>query len=577
MRTALLLFLRANRRHLAELGLSSLLINTMMLALPLFSMLVYDKAVGNQVHDTLWALSIGMVGLLAMELLMRASRVMLVEHAGARWDQFLDQHLLRGVLQAPLSRPLPAGEVVARLREVSASRDALSAQNLLGFTDLPFMLLFAAVMAWVAGPLVLIPLGLGAGLMLSGWWLQSMADDRQRVAHRASREKLSLLVDVLACRESLGAPGRAAQAQARYGQASMQASRASARARWWQQLQMQLAPFVVGIGSVAVMVGGVFRVEAQALSVGGLISANMIAMRLLSVMCTLPPLASRWREFVSALQGLTRLVDLAHTHRVAADAAPAALAAEGVRLDQLSVGFEGRAQPVLSALGLTLRTGELVALVGSSGSGKTTLLRLLAGQLAHTEGRLSVGARLVDDEGQRQWLRTQSHLKAQDPGFLGGTVREIVSGGDDTLGDDAVADALRRAGLGPALDRGEIGLNTGVGTNGTGLSGGQRQALALATAFCAPVPLLLLDEPTLGLDRAAQELVLQQLPALKPGRCVVVATHATEVIQRADRVIVLERGRVVLDGSPERLLAPLTPAAGRPAPAVPIRPVSSPA
>jgi ATP-binding cassette subfamily B protein/ATP-binding cassette subfamily C protein LapB len=186
MRTSILLFLKANRRHFTELALASLLVNAFVLALPLFSMLVYDKAVGNEIHDTLWALALGMVLLFALELALRLARVRLIEHAGARWDMHLDERLMRGVLAAPASRSLAVGTVLARYRELSSTRDVLSAQFLVPLADVPFALLFAIALAYIAGPLVLIPLGMGLLLLALGALFQVASQQRSQVAIKAN-------------------------------------------------------------------------------------------------------------------------------------------------------------------------------------------------------------------------------------------------------------------------------------------------------------------------------------------------------------------------------------------------------
>lgn len=167
MKHSILLFLARNRRHLLELLLASFLVNTFLLALPLFSMLVYDNAIGNELHDTLWALATGMALLFGFEICLRLARVLLVEHAGARWDAHLDDRLARGILSAPLSQPLPVGDVLSRYREVASTRDALSAQFLLPLADFPFLLLFLGAIAVIGGWLVLIPLGVGILLVLA--------------------------------------------------------------------------------------------------------------------------------------------------------------------------------------------------------------------------------------------------------------------------------------------------------------------------------------------------------------------------------------------------------------------------
>ncbi|MBW8846116.1 MAG: ATP-binding cassette domain-containing protein [Burkholderiales bacterium] len=574
MRDSILLFLRANRRHLADLAIASLLVNAFVLTLPLFSMLVYDKAVGNELHETLWALALGMALLFALELVLRLSRVLLVEHAGARWDMHLDERLLRGVLAAPASRPLAIGTLLSRYRELGATRDVLSAQFLLPLADVPFALLFAIVVAVIAGPLVLIPIGMGVLLLAAGGVLQAAAARRSRVATQASSTKLSWLVDVLIARESVMSVAAARVAERGLREPSATAARAASRARVWQQVSQQLLPVGMSACTVLTLVAGVYRIEAQALSVGGLISTTMLGGRLVSSICLFAPVMLRWQEFLRALRDMAQTVALdAATppgHEAGGQIGPlGAAAAEGVRLAGVGFAYPDR-PPVLTDLNLTLKPGELVAVVGSSGAGKSTLLRLFAGHLVPTSGQFALGGRVVADDLTRRWLAGAVAYKPQEPGFLAGRLQEVVAPSEGGSREAELLRTLRVAGLGPQLDRGELGLNTELGSNGAGLSGGQRQMLALARVLHQTSDLMLLDEPTLGLDRQAQEGFLAALPGWKEGRCVIVATHSAELIQICDRVLVLERGRLVADAPPQRLLAPgavgpRTPAPRRPA------------
>lgn len=557
MREAILLFLRANRRHLVDLALASFLVNAFVLALPLFSMLVYDKAVGNELHETLWALAIGMGLLLALELVLRLSRVLLVEHAGARWDMHLDERLLRGVLATPASRPLPVGTLLARYRELGSSREVLSAQFLLPLVDVPFAVLFTIVLALIAGPLVLIPLGTGAVLLAAGGLLQAAAARRARVAAQASATKLSWLVDVLTARESLMSVAASTAAEQGLRPPSAMAARAAGRARLWQQVSQQLMPVGLSACTVITLVAGVYRIEAQAMSVGGLISTTMLGGRLVSSICLFAPVVLRWQEFMRALREMAQTVALDAValadREVGGPLGDAA--SEGVRLSGVGFAYPER-PPVLSDLNLSLKAGELVAVVGSSGAGKSTLLKLLAGHVVPTAGQFALGGRVVQDDLTRRWLAGAVAYKPQEPGFLAGPLQEVVAPGEAGRREADLLRALRVAGLGPQLDRGELGLNTELGSNGAGLSGGQRQMLALARVLHQRSDLMLLDEPTLGLDRQAQEGFLAALPQWKADRCIVVATHSAELIQICDRVLVLERGRLVADAPPQRLLAP---------------------
>ena len=556
---SLRLFLRANSRNLLGMLGASVLVNMFVLSVPLFSMLVYDKAMGNTVHDTLWALAIGMVLLLTQEVAVRLSRVQLVEHAGARWDAFLDERLMRAVLTTPLSRHIPVADLLNKVREVAAAREVLGAQFILPLADVPFLLLYVGIVTVIGGWMVAIPIVTGALLFVVMAGSSSLTQKRHNDLRDASRAKMHTLIDVLAARDSLLGQPLAAMAEATYRAQSQAAARAGARARWWAQTAQQSIPVLISLSSVAVLIAGVYRVEDLAMSVGGVISVNMISGRMLGVLCSLAPFRARWREFTHALSGLGDTLDLkaAPLHMRQVSAQGDALTLEGLRLEKVSFKYPGNERPVLEDVSLHLRAGEFVALIGSSGSGKSTLLRVLAGQMPPATGRLTYAGHLIDNEADRYWLNHQAMCKTQDSNFLGARLRDVVSGCDHTATEESVLTALRAAGLGPALERGDLALNSPVGTNGISLSGGQRQMVALAAAFHTRRGLLLMDEPTLGLDRTAQESVLKALRPLREGRCLVVATHAAEVIALADRVIVLDRGKVVADATPQQLMPQL--------------------
>ena len=478
------LFLRANRRALIELAAASVLVNAFVLSLPLFSMLVYDKAVGNEIHETLFALTAGVLLIFALELCLRVSRVFMIEHAGARWDARLDERLMRGVLATPLSKPLPIGDVMGRYRDLSSTRDVLSAQFLLPLTDVPFVLLFAVVLWAIGGPLVWVPLVMGGILFVACVGLQSVSRGRQTVATAAHSRKLNWLADVLLTRESLADPRAAAVAVAGMRMPSQLGARAASKARFWSQLVQQMLPVGMALTSALTLVVGVFLIEAQALSVGGLISSTLLAGRMVAALCGLAPVLSRAQEFRRAVHGLNEAVNLnAPAIDVVATGtlSNSAFATEGLRLEGVAFAYEGQnsatsqdARRILQDVTVALKPAELVVIVGASGAGKSTLLRLLAGHLPPDAGRMAFAAHVIDNPGARRWMAAQVAYKPQDAVYIGGNLAEVVMPGQAVVDEKSVTRALRAAGLGPALDKGELGLTSEVGTNGAGVSGGQR-------------------------------------------------------------------------------------------------------
>ena len=549
----MLTFLHANKRHILELLGAGLLVNVFLLVFPLYSQIVYDKLIGNGSHETLWALTVGIALMFALDAILRIARVYVIEHAGARWDIHLDDRLMKGVLAAPISQSLPIGKVLARYRELSSARDILSSQFILPLADLPFLLLLIVAVFAVGGALCLVPISAGVGVAILGRAFHHQSHRHALNARSAADAKLDVMVDILAAREGLMSDAASRAALARFKDPSTIGSRISAKTRFWNSVSMQIMPSAMSATSVAMLVTGVYLVEAQLLSVGGLIAANMLTMRAMGMVSSVAMMASRWGDFTRALNGLKDTVDLDAKPLRKSDHLANGIGSEGLRLDDISFKYPGQDRFILKQIDINLKPIELVSIVGASGSGKSTLLRLLGGHLQHTGGRLVFGGHVIESDPDRRWLCSRVSFKPQDPAFLSGTLAEVLLAGREGVSDATMLKSLREVGLGPVIDRGELGLNSNVGTNGVGLSGGQRQMVALARALLSGAEVLVLDEPTLGLDRNAQELLIGAISHIKGIRCVVVATHAAELIDISDRVFVLDAGHVVAVGPPGNL------------------------
>jgi ATP-binding cassette subfamily B protein/ATP-binding cassette subfamily C protein LapB len=396
--------------------------------------------------------------------------------------------------------------------------------------------------------------------------VQTLAKRRQKVSNQAHSAKLGYLTDLLLTRESLRDPHAAAMVVSAMRKPSQEGARAASQARLWAQMAQQFTTVGVSLVSALTLLVGVYLIEGQALSVGGLSSSTVLSSRVVVALCGLVSVLTRWEEFLQALKSLTVVVGGQVPESVgsmpaggAGVGARSAFQTEGLRVDglyyTLHAGQE-KERHLLAQMSFSIAAGQLVVVVGASGAGKSTLLRLLAGHLAPSKGRMSYAAVVVDSEEGRRWMATQLAYKPQEPVFMGGTVREVLAPNQSQMLPDARAvQVLREVGLGPALDQGFLGLDSPVGANGAGISGGQRQMLALARTLLAQRDLMLLDEPTLGLDRTAQEGLIQGLLALRAqGKALVVATHTSELIHVADRVLVLERGKLVADAPPQALM-----------------------
>jgi ABC-type bacteriocin/lantibiotic exporter with double-glycine peptidase domain len=558
---ALLRVIRANRRHVHVLLTGGFVLNLLGLLVPMFSMIVYDRIIGNDAYASLAALAIGMVLAGLLELVLRQARVQIVEHVGARWDRALDERVVLGLLNASLLTPPELGPVLSRYRDVLATRDFLSAAYVLPVTDLPFVLVYLLAIYGIGGPIVLVAATLGIALLVVSLLSYRLGRARHMRALGRTNEKISLLAEIVVALETLRRRRSAQRAAGRFLALSDAVVADAAQARVWMAFPGSATPVLAIYTTVATLALGVYLVDIQAITTGALIACSMLCGRCVMLFGSVAALWNRFEDFTRAMAELGATLDLAEepAGRAARKAPRPRLPAPSFVLVQMGFSRPNAAHAVFQDVSLEIAPGECVALLGRAGSGKSTLLRVLAGRLSPTSGALVVGG--VPVASQRAgWLADCVGYKAQDPQFLTVSIDDLLRDAAPHLPARQRLDMLRAVGLGRALDAGEISLATRVGAFGVGVSGGQRQMLALACAFLQGEDVLLLDEPTLGLDAEAQRQVLGLLAALKGRRTMIIATHAPEIIALCERVILVGEGRILADGPRAKLVASPIPA-----------------
>jgi ABC-type bacteriocin/lantibiotic exporter with double-glycine peptidase domain len=554
---------RANRVHLRWIVVAGVLVNGLGLTLPLFSSIVYDRIIGNGAYASLWALAIGVAIGVVLEVVLRQARVLVVEHVGARWDRVLDTLVFQGLLRAGLARPPELGPVLSRYRDVMATRDFLSAGWLLPVADLPFVLLFLVVIWMMGGPVALVALGFGLLLLAISLATHFSARRYHRRQLRDANLKLSLMAESVVCLEQLRRPRSAQRAAGRFTALAESTATDAAQARARISLHQSVAPGLSTLSTAGTLVLGVYLVEQQAMTTGALLACTLLVSRCVMLFGSVAAIGHRYEDFQRAMQELGGVLRLPADRAALKPPRARAIRLSSPEFVLSKAGFrrEGADRAVLSGVSLTIPPLQFVALVGRSGAGKSTLLRLLAGRLTVSDGALAAGGVPVS-AANAAWLAGGVGYKPQDPQFVGMSVDELLADSGEHANPAQRLQVLREVGLGPALAAGELTLATPLGPFGSGLSGGQRQMLALACALLQSEDVLLLDEPTLGLDSAALQQVVALLQSLKGRRTIVVATHSAELINLADRLILVGEGQVLADGPREQLLvAPAAAAA----------------
>jgi ATP-binding cassette subfamily B protein/ATP-binding cassette subfamily C protein LapB len=532
----------------AEVGIASFYINTGQLLLPLFALLIYDKVAQNGLFETLWALVFGMGLYLATDAGMRLVRSWATERISVDLTLRSDERLWSKLVAQV---DLPAGgfpRFISNYRDLSLSRDFVSSSYLLSIADIPFLLLYLGVIGFIAWPLMIAVAVLVLLFSVFGFFLYARQTRLSKESEERNTRKLSFMGEALGCLDVVRtAPGSGAFLRGWRGLAEQSASSETRRRLAVHQMGM-LSASMQTVTTVVILTSGVYLIHAQLLSVGMLIACNLLANRAMGLVASLFAVTGKWQDFKRAAARMEDSLEEVRDH----DCTPRPDIKGNIAVIGLGKLYEDR-PAALESVSFSIAPGERIALLGRPGAGKSTLLQALGGLCRPDTGQILIDGLALDDIARFDRVKWMAY-KAQDPAVFGGTLEENlrISGCTDST---RFAEAIWASGLENEFKSGRMSLGMGLDERGNNLSGGQRQKVALARVFAQPSRILLLDEPTLGLDPEGERMLAERLPKLLDNSSVLImTTHSPIMLAMVQRIIALDGGRVVADGPREKLV-----------------------
>ena len=540
-----------------QVVLAASLINIFALATPLFIMTVSDRVVPNNALETLWVLATGVMIVFLFDFLLKSLRGYFIDAAGKRADVLLASRIFEQVMDMKMSaRPGSAGAFANNLREFETLRDFFTSATLAAVVDLPFVVFFVAIIWLIAGDIiqihmVAIPLVLAVGL-----GLQIPLNRVVKRHMRESEEKHGVLIESINGLETLKAMGAEGRMRRRWEDYVGLTAASSMTSRVLSQSGVNFASLVAQGTSVAVVVYGVYLIKSGDISVGALIACVMLSARALAPVVQIAQLLTRFHRSMSALRSLNaimqapveRPVGKMFLHRPDLTGA----------LEFKDVHFTYPEQPIeaLSGVSFAVNAGERIGIIGRVGSGKSTIAKLLLGLFEPTEGAV-----MVDSTDLRQIdpvdLRRGIGYVPQDVYLFRGSVRDNITLAAPHTNDSAVLRAAQLAGVNDFVGQHPLGFDMPIGERGEGLSGGQRQSVAIARALLQDPQLIILDESTSSMDTQGEAAFKARLTDVLEGRTLILITHRASLLSLVDRLVVLDRGRVVADGPREDVMKAL--------------------
>jgi ATP-binding cassette subfamily C protein LapB len=548
--------LRKERHAFSPVLLASLLINLLAIALPLFSMNVYDRVIPNKAQATLWILAIGTAIAFGLEFALRRARTAVVDDISRRLDLRLAGKIYGRLLATPPEeRRGHTGAMAARVSEFMTVRDFFAATTLTLVVDVAFLAIFVFVIALIGGWLALVPLAIIAAMAVAGWVLQNKVVAAAQDAQADHGLQQTLLVESLAGMETLKSLAGEGRMLGRWHSLAEISGHSQHRLRNISSLAVGLAQSFQQVSTIALIVGGYYLFASGQITMGAIIAIVMLSSRSLAPAGQIAFLLTRGRQANETLASIERLFDVEDERKLGSSLAPATITAPTVQLENVRFAYPDAGNSALDGLNLTIKPGERIAVVGRVASGKSTLGRILCGIY-----RPSDGAMLVDGVDSRQYrpqqLREAFRFVGQDAALFTGSIKDNLQLGSRDVSEDRLVEAMRATGADVFLSRDAGGFDRPVGEAGRRLSGGQRAFLSLTRALVTPSELLFLDEPTGAMDSQTEQFFVERLSQVLTDRqTLVIATHRPALFALCNRLIVLDKGRVVADGPIAEVIA----------------------
>lgn len=548
------------RRQFAEVVLGSFVANLLAVAVALFSLQVYDRVIPHQSQATLWVLAIGALIALLMEAFLKIARARLMDGAGRQVELKVQKLLMNRILgmRSEAAGRAPSN-LFAAMREFGSVREFFTASTIGTMADIPFIFVFLALVASIAGNVVWVLVLGGILMVVPGFLMQRRMIRLTQQMQGASAKSSRLLHEAIFELDTVKTQRAEDRIRRTWAElTTLQAVKSSEQ----RQLASVLTFWSQGVQQatyVAAVIMGTYLVFAGEFTVGSIIAVGILTSRTLAPLTQLAGTMARWGNVKSALDGLDGIAtapqdaadDRSYLRRETLEG--------GYELREVQFGYSDEGAPALDVPSLSILPGQHVAMLGSNGSGKSTFLKILSGLYAPTKGRILVDGTDMGQIEPRDLRRMIGYL-GQDIRLFTGSLRANLNLTLLERDDERLMQALDFAGLGHYVRNHPKGLDLEILDGGQGLSQGQRQSIGWARLWLQDPKICLLDEPTAALDQTLEKTIVSRLEQWLDGRTAIIATHRVPILSLTTRTVILQNGRLAVDGPRDKVLAHLAQA-----------------
>jgi ATP-binding cassette subfamily C protein LapB len=542
------------RQYYIHVLIGAFLINLFTIATPLFTLNVYDRVIPNNAITTLWVLFSGIIIIYFFDFLLRSLRGYLIDFSGKKAVVSMESVLMERVLGMQLEcKPASIGAYVTQFREFEFLKDFFGSATLTILVDFPFMILFLLAIAYIGNYLVLVPIILIPILVLVIYFTMIPTQKYASEWAQALAKRNGLLVESLTGLETIKSTRSEGLIQREWEKLVSQSSRLNIQSRFMSNTVANIMLQSQQLITVLMVVMGVYLINSGRLTMGGLIACSILGGRVIQPFNQLVGMILRYEQAKNSLKSLSKVM-------VTPSERPEGknfLLFEGIKkeikLEKMSFFYGKKTQPALQNISLKITAGEKIGLIGRTGSGKSTLLKLLAGFYLPQEGQI-----FVDNVDMAQFdpgdYRKYVNYLPQESVLFSGSIRKNILYGRPTATDVEMIQAAHLAGVEAFVSTHPLGYDMQVGERGEGLSGGQRQAVAIARMILMKPHLLLWDEPSSAMDETTEMEWINQMKQFVENKTLIVASHRMSLLTLVNRIIVIHEGKIIKDGARDAVI-----------------------
>lgn len=540
--------------------IASLLINLFVLSTPLFTMNVYDRVIPNDAKDTLWLLAIGVVVIYGIDIVLKFLRSYFLETAAKKTDVIASSIIFEKVLDLKMSSlPNSVGSLANILKEFESIRGFLTSSTIALLIDIPFIFIFLIAIYFIGGVLVLVPISIIIIILIYTYYSKIKLANSIKESYDAGSDKNGVLIESLSSIETIKSLGATGYSQWRWEEATSKIADKSINTKMISSSITTVTSFLVQLNTVALVILGTYLISDNNLTMGGLIATIIISSRTISPMGQVSSLLSTFQHTKTTYEALNEIMNLPEEHPQGKKFVARPEYKGKIDFKNVTFTYPNSDKETLSDVSFSVEPGEKIGIIGKIGSGKTTVQKLLV-SLYHPEE----GSILIDNIDIKQLdpseLRKNIAYVSQDILLFNGTVKENIVYRTPHIDDDKILEAAEISGVLDFVNKHPKGFDMPVGERGSFLSGGQKQSIAIARSILLAYPIVLFDEPTSSMDSSTETKFINNIKKYQDDKTVILVTHKTSLLRLVDRIIVLEDGKIVLDGKKEDVIKKLSKA-----------------